>query len=90
MAVASTENKEEIIKTVKDFIVDNFLFGNEAEEIQPDTSFMEKGIIDSTGILELVEFTEETYEISVEDEELLPENLDSLNNISTYIISKKQ
>jgi len=78
-----------IKETIKKYIIDNFLFGNETEEIGEDTSFMEKGIIDSTGILELIEFIEETYEVSVGDEELIPENLDSLNNLSRFILSKK-
>ncbi len=82
-------NKDQIAEDIKKFIVDNFMFGNETEKINPDDSFMENGIIDSTGILELIEFVEETYSISIEDNELVPENLDSLDNISQFIISKK-
>lgn len=81
--------EEEIKKAIKKYIIDNFLFGNETEEIKEEDSFMERGIIDSTGILELIEFVEETYGFSVEDEELIPENLDSLNNLSRFILSKK-
>lgn len=81
--------KDEIMKSVNQFIVDNFMFGNESETIAKDDSFMENGIIDSTGILELIDFTEETYGISIEDNELIPENLDSLNNISRFILLKK-
>lgn len=73
--------------TIKDFIVENFMFGNE-EGLQEDTSFLEEGIIDSTGILELVDFLEETFAIQVEDEELVPENLDSLNNLEAYLARK--
>ena len=85
MAVAV---KDDIIASIKTFIIDNFMFGNKSEEINPEDSFMESGIIDSTGILELIEYVEETYEISIEDDELVPENLDSLNNISRFILSK--
>ena len=67
----------------------NFLFGNESKAFSDEDSFMEKGIIDSTGILELIEFVEEQYEIKIEDDELIPENLDSLNNLSAFILKKQ-
>ena len=73
---------------IRQFIVDNFLF-EEDENLQEDTSFLENGIIDSTGILELVTFLEETYGITVEDEELIPENLDSIANVVQYILKKQ-
>ena len=72
---------------VREFIVENFLFGD-GEALENDTSFMEEGIIDSTGILELVFFLEETFGLSVEDEELVPENMDSLQNITRFIERK--
>ena len=72
---------------IKEFIIENFLFG-EAEGLKDDTSFLDEGIIDSTGILELVNFLEEDFEISVDDEELVPENLDSINNVAAYLEKK--
>lgn len=75
------------LNTIRQFIIDNFLFGEETDFSQ-DTSFLEEGIIDSTGVLELVGFLEETFEINVEDEELAPENLDSLNNIMNFLQRK--
>ena len=72
---------------VREFIVENFLFGD-GESLKNDTSFMEEGIIDSTGILELVFFLEETFGLSVEDEELVPENMDSLQSITRFIERK--
>ncbi|MBN1847931.1 MAG: acyl carrier protein [Deltaproteobacteria bacterium] len=72
---------------IRTFIVDNFLFGNE-EGLKDDTSFLDGGIIDSTGILELVSFIEETFSISVDDEELIPENLDSIDNVVAYLERK--
>ena len=75
------------VNSVREFIVENFLFGD-GETLKDDTSFMEEGIIDSTGILELVMFLEETYNIKVEDDELIPENMDNLNNISKYLDRK--
>lgn len=73
--------------TVKEFIIENFLFGDDSQ-LQEDISFLDSGIIDSTGILELVSFLEETYDISIGDEELLPENLDSFKNISKFLKTK--
>jgi len=72
---------------IKEFIIENFLFGND-EGLKNDTSFLEEGIIDSTGILELVNYLEEEFEISVDDEELIPENLDSIDNVTAYLKKK--
>jgi acyl carrier protein len=80
-------NMSDIKSTIKDFIVENFMFGSE-EGLNDDTSFLDEGIIDSTGILELVDFLEAEFSIQVEDEELVPENLDSLNNLEAYLSRK--
>jgi acyl carrier protein len=77
-----------IKEQVRDYILDNFLMGLEVGDIQEDTSFLDLGIIDSTGVIELISFLEETYGIHVEDEEMVPENLDSLKNIERYVIQK--
>lgn len=69
------------------FMVDNFLFGD-GGQLRDDTSFLEEGIVDSTGILELVTFLENTYGITIEDDELIPENLDSLKNVTAYVERK--
>ena len=69
---------------IKDFIIENFLFGEESD-LNGDTSFLEEGIIDSTGVLELIEFLEEEFEIEIDDEDMIPENLDSLNNLEKFI-----
>jgi acyl carrier protein len=74
-------------KQIREFIIENFLFGN-ANGLKDETSFLEEGIIDSTGVLELVTFLEEKFEIQVADEELIPENLDSINNVSAYLERK--
>ena len=73
--------------TIRQFIIENFLF-EEDENLKEETSFLETGIIDSTGILELVAFLEETFGITVEDEELIPENLDSIANVAQYLRKK--
>jgi acyl carrier protein len=82
------QSELDTVEPVRAFIVDNFLFGSR-EGLSDDESFLEAGIIDSTGILELVTFLERTYGIQISDTELVPENLDSLNNISRYIRSKQ-
>ena len=74
----------ELKKQITDFIVENFLFGN-ADGLKDDTSFLEGGIIDSTGVLELVTFLEEEFSIDVDDEDLIPENLDTINNVAAYV-----
>jgi len=73
--------------TIREFVVENFLFDDNGD-LGDNTSFLENGIIDSTGILELVAFIEETYGITVKDEELIPENLDSIDNVVQYVHSK--
>ena len=77
----------DIKNQVREFVVDNFLFGD-ANGLSNDTSFLEDGIIDSTGVLELVTYLEEAFAITVEDSELVPENLDSLNNVESYVKQK--
>ena len=79
--MSDTKNK------IKTFIIENFLFGSE-DGLKDETSFLEEGIIDSTGILELVTFLEEEFSITIEDEELVPENLDSINNVTAFLESK--
>lgn len=69
------------------FIVDNFLFGEDGH-FTDDDSFLEKGIIDSTGVLELAAFLEERFRVHVEDDELLPENLDSINRLVQFVTRK--
>ncbi|HQI39725.1 MAG: acyl carrier protein [Ignavibacteriales bacterium UTCHB2] len=75
------------ISAVKEFIIENFLFGEE-DQLKLDTDFFDQGIIDSTGVVELVSFLEETFNISIDDEELIPENLSSLKNIDVFLQKK--
>jgi len=81
--------EKNIQKTFRNFIIENFLF-EEDHNLKEDTSFLENGIIDSTGVLELVMFIEETYGISVEDDEIVPENLDSISKIAEYVQRKQE
>ena len=71
------------------FIVDNYLFGQD-DDFSDDDSLLQKGIIDSTGVLEMVAFLEKSYRVEVEDDELLPENLDSINRLIRFTEKKLQ
>lgn len=72
---------------VRSFIKENYLFGQE-RQFEDSDSFLEHGIIDSTAVLELVAFLEENYGITVEDEELTPDNLDSVGSVAAYLRRK--
>jgi len=74
-------------ETIKQFIVDNFLFGDGAK-LGFDTPLLEKGIIDSTGVLELVAFIEDNFKVIVGDDELVQDNFSSLNAIDNFLQSK--
>ena len=72
---------------LREFIAENFLFRADAD-ISDDQSLLESGVIDSTGVLELIAFLESTYGISIADEEIVPENLDSIDSIASYLARK--
>jgi len=76
-------------KTLRSYILQNFLFTDDDSVLDNSDSFLEKGIIDSTGILELITFIEEELDIKVEDEEMIPENLDSIDNLVAFIAKKQ-
>ena len=78
----------ELKTKIRAFVVENFLFGEDGD-LKDDTSFLDDGIIDSTGILELVSYLEEEFGITVEDEDLVPENLDSVDNVVGSLQKKK-
>lgn len=69
---------------VREFVIANFLFGR-AEPLDDDASFMDEGLIDSTGILQLVTYLEETYAIEIDEDELIPDNLDSIKKVRSYL-----
>lgn len=75
---------------IRQFVIDNFLFGENADGLSDEESLLERGIIDSTGILELVGFLQETFGINVEDFELVPDNLDSIVRITRFVQLKTE
>jgi acyl carrier protein len=76
-----------MLQKIRTFVIENYLFGEEGK-LGNDDSFMESGIIDSTGILELVRFLEATFAVKVADEDLIPDNLDSINKIVAFLETK--
>lgn len=78
----------DLANTIRAFVIDNFLFGDEGD-LKNEISLLDAGIIDSTGILELVAFLEEQFGFRIEDDEMIPENLDSIDNISAFVIRKQ-
>lgn len=73
---------------VRQYITEKLLFGRSDVVVGGDTSFLESGLIDSTGVLELVAFLEEQFKIKVEDEDLIPTNLDSVNALIRFVEAK--
>ncbi len=80
--------EQQIKQQIVDFITSNFLFGDREKGVNEKDSLLENGIIDSTGVLELIAFIEETYGIKVADEEVVPDNLDTILDI-TYFVQQK-
>ena len=74
---------------VRHYIAENLLFSSDTGTLTSNDSLLDKGIIDSTGILEVIFFLEQEFGIKVTDNELVPENLDSINNI-VHFVEKKQ
>ena len=79
----------EVDNEIRSFLVENFLFGDTGVPLAGEDSLLQKGLIDSTGILEVVSFIEEKFGIAVEDNELVPENLDSISAIAKYVLRKQ-
>lgn len=79
---------DSIASEIRNFIISNFLFGQDDGRVTEEVSFLESGTIDSTGVLELVGFVEQRYGISIGDRELIPENLDSIANVSRFVTRK--
>ena len=78
----------EIEKRISSFILSNFLFGDASKLPASADSLLENGIIDSTGILEMIEFLESEFGIEVKEEETIPQNLDSLESLTRYVAGK--
>lgn len=73
---------------IRTYILENYLFTDDQSELDSNDSFLNKGIIDSTGVLEIILFLEEEFAIKVTDQEMIPDNLDSVTNIVNFIEKK--
>jgi acyl carrier protein len=85
---ADAANADAVKATVRQYISENFMFGSGSVALSDSDSFLDHHVLDSTGFLELIGFLEETYSIKVGDAEMIPENLDSLDNIAAYLARK--
>lgn len=74
---------------IRQFLAEIFFLGDDPSTLGGSESLIEAGIIDSTGVLELVGYLEEQYEIRIDDDELLPENLDTIDNIVGFVNRKR-
>ncbi len=75
---------------LREFVVRNFLYGDESAGLEETDSFIERGIIDSTGVLEIVSFLETRFGIAMRDDELVPDNLDSIEKIARFVLGKRK
>jgi acyl carrier protein len=76
-------------KIIREYIASNILFSNNGYPYTDDTSFLDEGIVDSTSVLELIMLVEEKFGIVVEDQEITPDNFDSISNIANYVRGKE-
>jgi acyl carrier protein len=74
---------------IREFISENILYSNNGYPYSDDTSFLESGVIDSMGIMELVMFIEECFSIHIEDHEVVPDNFDSVTKVASFVQKKK-
>jgi len=81
---------EETQQKLRAFITDNFLFGRADQKLSDEDSLIENGIIDSTGVLQLVSFLEQECGVHVEDDEIVPDNLDSLSKLAAFTNRKSR
>jgi len=81
---------DDVRTTLRTYIMDNFLMSDDDAALEDGQSLLDTGVIDSTGVLELIQYLEETFGFAVEDEELIPENLDSVDNLVAFVGRKRQ
>ena len=79
------ENKRSVLRK---FILENYLYTEDESALKDDDSFLDSGILDSMGILEVIDLLNEVFSIEVEDDEMIPDNLDSINDLLAFIKKK--
>lgn len=78
-----------VVEKIRSYILENYLFTDDESALGNDDSFLSGGILDSTGMLEVIYFIEDEFQVKVEDNEMIPENLDSVNRIAAFVGRKK-
>jgi len=78
----------EIDNKIKEYIAKNLLFSNDGYKYTDDASFLEEGIVDSQGVMELVMFVEDEFKVTVDDEDITPDNFDSVSLLTAYVKGK--
>lgn len=76
--------------TLRKFILEDYLFTDDQDALQDDTSFLDEGILDSMGILEIIVFLEEEFGVAVANDEMIPANLDSIANLLAFVERKRK
>jgi len=87
---AAGVNENEVESEIRKFIIDNFLFGDASAAPSSDQQLVQSGLVDSTGILEIVSFLESKFEIQTADEELAAENFGTVGTIARFVVNKKK
>lgn len=82
-------NVQEIIERIRSYVVEEFLYARRDAEVGADDHLMAKGVIDSMGVVELLEFIQEEYEITIADDEITEENLGTLSAIANFVLMKR-
>lgn len=82
------ETYEAVAAKIRDYLSQNFLFSDQGFEYEDDASFLELGIIDSYGFMELLHWVQEEFSMSVADDELVPDNFDSVRKLSSFVLAK--
>lgn len=88
-SLTQTENSMHIRKRIREYILRNFLFTDDESALIDSDSFLAAGFIDSTGVLEIVSLIEDDFRVSVDEDEMLPENLDSVDNLVAFVLRKQ-
>lgn len=81
-------DKEETVAVLRNFILENYLFSDDQSQLNNDDSFLASKIMDSMGVLELVSFLEEQFGVTTEDQEMIPDNLDSIDKLVRFVEAK--
>jgi acyl carrier protein len=82
-------NEHQLRTDIRSFVLDDLLLGDAVSMLEDSESLLETGTIDSTGVLEVVMFLEQTFQLDIHDRELIPENLDSVNRLVQFVMRKK-